>query len=397
MTYGSYLVNDPKEPLRFSEIETVNPARSMLRGLEPKEGIKCKTVLTGFCGTDYELMRMGREGELSSKFPPGRQRLINGHEGVVWVPSQKRYVIVLIRGGDSYDPTRFEDDETYFEYGCDQADGLMSYEGYYHPDMLLEIPAGYLKPGEQITRTLAKRLTFADPFACMLFQKERLEDLLVGHNWRVYAARGLAKGQAEKTAVEEGFSKIVLYGLGTTTMLAAIIIAQDYPAAQIVAVGRSNPDNEKVHFLRHWPNIQYVQIEDMPAKTSEKIKKVLGGKPKIFIGASGNGIEAEIAFKERLLSNNGIYAGFSLGPVISYDSMPFGFKNQLIFGAINFRKDHMEEAIRRLCMLPMEEIVREYPLDDLSNSPLSFYEEVYRSKTRALKSVIVWDDSLVRD
>ena len=39
----------------------------------------------------------------------------------------------------------------------DGADGLMAYEGFYHPDMLLEIPSRHLTGGQKITRTLAKR------------------------------------------------------------------------------------------------------------------------------------------------------------------------------------------------------------------------------------------------
>ena len=86
-----------------------------------KEGIPVEPVIVGFCGTDHELM-MGKRGQLGPKFPEGTDRLINGHEGVVWVPSHNRFAIVLIRGGDSIDPTRYTEDESYFEYGCDRAD-----------------------------------------------------------------------------------------------------------------------------------------------------------------------------------------------------------------------------------------------------------------------------------
>ena len=62
-------------------------------------GTRCRTVVAGFCGTDWELMQMGLRGELGPKFPDNQQRLINGHEGVVWVPDEHRYAVVLIRGG----------------------------------------------------------------------------------------------------------------------------------------------------------------------------------------------------------------------------------------------------------------------------------------------------------
>ena len=106
-TYATYFQNDEKEPLKYGEINLINPPRQRLRGEEKKSGIEAVPVFCGFCGTDFELMKMGREKKLSPKFPEGEKRLINGHEGVVWVPSENRFAIVLIRGGDSFDPTRF--------------------------------------------------------------------------------------------------------------------------------------------------------------------------------------------------------------------------------------------------------------------------------------------------
>ena len=137
---GTYFQNDKDHPLVYGDINLINPPRRRLRGEEEKEGILAETVIAGFCGTDHELMRMGSEGLLDKKFPEGQKRLINGHEGVVWVPSQNRFAIVLIRGGNAWDPTRYTEEESYFEYGCDGADGLFSDHNYYNPDMLLPIP-----------------------------------------------------------------------------------------------------------------------------------------------------------------------------------------------------------------------------------------------------------------
>jgi len=145
---GTYFQNSEKNPLVYGDVEIHNIPRRRLRGEEEKEGIIAESVFVGFCGTDYTLMNMGREGNLKQKFPEGCNRLINGHEGVVWVPDENRFAIVLIRGGNSYDPTRYTEEETYFEYGCDQADGLFSDKNYYNPDMLLKIPDGYVKANE---------------------------------------------------------------------------------------------------------------------------------------------------------------------------------------------------------------------------------------------------------
>ena len=166
---GTYFQNDSIRPLVYGEVEIDNPPRRRLRGEPLKEGILAQPVMVGFCGTDHTLMNMGREGKLGPKFPQGKNRLINGHEGIVWVPSQKRFAIVLIRGGDSFDPTRYTEDESYFEYGCDQADGLFCDEGYFHPDMLLEIPEGFVRDG-RLPLSFAKKMVFPDPYACMVFQ-----------------------------------------------------------------------------------------------------------------------------------------------------------------------------------------------------------------------------------
>lgn len=396
-TEGSFLVNDADRPLRFGEVDLINPPRRERRGLPEMPGILCHPVATGFCGTDWELMQMGARGELEPKFPAGQQRLINGHEGVVWVPEQNRYAIVLIRGGDSFDPSRFESDESYFEYGCDGADGLMSRDGHFHPEMLLRISEAHLPSGQTLTRELAARLVFCDPMACMLFQRERLEDLLVGHNWRVFAARGMSREEACDAAIADGFARVVIYGLGGTGILGAIAIREQYPDAHIITVGRSAPGGVKDAFLdRHWDGIEYLQTSEDAADTAARVERALGGKPRIFIGSSGNAVEAEIAFGHGLLDNNGIYASFSLGPTVSYNTMPFGFRNHLIYGAINFRRDHMEDAIELLCRLPVDELAEETALSDLAADPMACYEQVYRAPDRPLKTMCVWDEDRIQ-
>lgn len=186
-TNATFFMNSPDRPIMYGEVEIHNIPRRRVKGEPEKEGVLCETVCAGFCGTDFELMHMGKKERLGGKFPPGTNRLINGHEGVVYIPSQKRYGIVLIRGGNSYDPTRFMDGESYFEYGCYQADGLMCEQNYFHPDMLLNIPEENISGGKLLLST-ARKLTFSDPYACMIFQLERMEDLGSAHNFRLEMA-----------------------------------------------------------------------------------------------------------------------------------------------------------------------------------------------------------------
>ncbi|MCR5330656.1 MAG: hypothetical protein K6E62_05660, partial [Lachnospiraceae bacterium] len=330
---GTYFQNDAEKPLVYGDVEIHNIKRQRLRGEELKEGILCEPVMVGFCGTDNELMHMGSEGRLSAKFPPGQNRLINGHEGIVWVPEQNRFAIVLIRGGDSYDPTRYAEDETYFEYGCDQADGLFADRQYFHPDMLLKIPDGYVKDGK-LDLEFAKKMVFPDPFACMLFQLERMEDLGSAHNFRVAMRKySCDEATAREKAKDEIFDSTVIFGLGTTGMFIGDLICRNHKNAKVLFVARSPEDSQKVSFALKQTEgrAEYLRnTYDSEEELAKAIIEKLGRRASTFIGVSGSNIEHRIAFEHRVLGCNGLYNSFSLGPVISFDTMPFGFENHLI-------------------------------------------------------------------
>ena len=393
---GTYFQNSETHPIVYGDVEIMNPMRRRLRGEPEKEGILAETVFAGFCGTDFELMHMGQRGAMTPKFPEGTNRLINGHEGVVWVPSENRFAIVLIRGGNSYDPTRFTEEETYFEYGCDGADGLFSDQNYYNPDMLLKIPDGYVKDGK-IPLSLAKKLVFSDPYACMIFQRERMEDLGEAHNFRVKMAQyHCSEAEARELARKDTFKRVCVFGLGTTGMFCADLIRQKYPEANIVFVARSEPDSPKVTFALEQANASYVKNDfDSKEALAEAILEELGGTATVFIGASGTDVDHEIAFRYGVLGCNGIYNSFSLGPKVTYDTMPFGFKNQLIFGSINFRQDHMEEAIRILEKSRYDEIVELIEKDEFTPDPLDAYCNRIFSKGAPMKTAVVWNDKYI--
>ena len=394
--FGTYFQNDARRPLRYGPVELINPPRQRLRGEPLRKGILAEPVIVGFCGTDHELMEMGRRGELAPKFPAGQNRLINGHEGVVWVPEQNRFAIVLIRGGDSVDPTRFTEDETYFEYGCDQADGLFCDRIYVNPDMLLSIPDGYAQDGK-LALSFAKKMVFPDPFACMLFQLERMEDLGSAHWFRQTARRRHCDLEtARKYAAGEIFERTVIFGLGTTGMFVGDLIRQAHPEANILFVGRSPVDSFKVRFAMEQAKANYLQnIFDSPAACSEAICAALGGKATCFIGVSGTGLEHRIALEYGALGCNGIYNSFSLGPRISFDTMPFGFHNHLIFGSINFRQDHMEKAIQLLSRSRYDEIVSLIDKDEFTADPMSAYENRIYCKGAPIKTAVIWNGDYI--
>ena len=408
---GTYFQNDAEKPLVYGDVEITNVKRQRLRGEELKEGILCEPVMVGFCGTDNELMHMGSEGRLTAKFPEGKNRLINGHEGIVWVPSENRFAIVLIRGGDSWDPTRYAEDETYFEYGCDKADGLFADKQYFHPDMLLKIPDGYVKDGK-LDLEFAKKMVFPDPFACMLFQLERMEDLGSAHNFRVAMRKYKCDEQtAREKAKEEVFDRTVIFGLGTTGMFIGDLICRNHKNAKVLFVARSAEDSPKVIFALEQAkrsfadgasnenctgSVEYLQNNfDSEEELAKAIIEKMGGRATLFIGVSGVNAEHRIAFEHKVLGCNGVYNSFSLGPQITFDTMPFGFENHLIMGSINFRQDHMEKAIELLAQSHYNEIVELIDRDEFAVDPIGAYKNKIYSKSAPMKTAVIWNPKYV--
>ena len=393
---GTYFQNDKDKPLVYGDVEITNVKRKRLRGEEDKEGILCEPVMIGFCGTDFELMHMGSRGELTPKFPEGTNRLINGHEGIVWVPSENRFAIVLIRGGNSYDPTRYTEEETYFEYGCDKADGLFADKQYFNPDMLLPIPDGYVKNGK-LDLSFAKKMVFPDPFGCMLFQLERMEDLGSAHTFRVIMKRDkVDEAKARETAKDEIFKRTVIFGLGTTGMFIGDLILRSHPDANVLFVARSPEDSEKVSFATSETKAGYLRNNfETEAELANAIIEKLGGRATTFIGVSGSNVEHRIAFDEKVLGCNGIYNSFSLGPKISFDTMPFGFENHLIFGSINFRQDHMEKAIELLASSNYDKIVKLIDKEEFTKDPMDAYNNKIYCKEAPLKTAVIWNPKYI--
>ena len=121
----------------------------------------------------------------------------------------------------------------------------------------------------------------------------------------------------------------------------------------------------------------------------------MGGRATCFIGASGVSVEHEIAFKYGVLGCNGIYNSFSLGPKITFDTMPFGFENHLIFGSINFRQDHMEKAIDMLARSRYNEIVELIGRDEFAADPIGAYENRIYCTAAPMKTAVIWNKDYI--
>ncbi|MCH5198837.1 MAG: hypothetical protein J1E34_08025 [Oscillospiraceae bacterium] len=395
-TKATYFQNSKEKPLCYGEINLINPPRKRLRNQPEKTGIEALPVFCGFCGTDFELMKMGRREELCAKFPKGENRLINGHEGVVWVPDENRFAIVLIRGGNSFDPTRFTEDETYFEYGCDGADGIFCDKGYFNPDMLLRLPERYADI-KKLPLSLAKKLVFSDPYACAVFQHERMCDIGVAQNFRVEKAKnGCDEETARALAYDSTFNRVVIFGLGTTGLFIGDQIRRNHKNAKILFVARSGENSEKAVFVKEELQSDYISVNGFSQEeTAKAIIERIGGNATVFIGTSGTEIEHRIAFEHGVLGCNGIYNSFSLGPKVSFDSMPFGFKNQIILASINFTQAHMEEAIEILCGSKFDKLVELIDKEEFINDPIYSYENKIYSKGAPLKTAVIWNSEYI--
>ena len=260
-----------------------------------------------------------------------------------------------------------------------------------NPDMLLDIPEGFVQ-NEKLALSFAKKMVFPDPFACMLFQLERMEDLGSAHNFRQAARRhGCTLEAARSIAADEIFGRTVIFGLGTTGMFIGDIIRQKHPDARIVFVGLDAADSAKVNFALQQTNAVYIQNDFSAEKElAAAICHALDGRATLFVGASGTDADHRIAFEHRVLGCNGIYNSFSLGPKVTYDTMPFGFENHLIFGSINFRQDHMEEAIRMLANSRYDEIVGLIERKAFAADPINAYEHKIFCKGAPMKTAVIW-------
>jgi len=240
-------------------------------------------------------------------------------------------------------------------------------------------------------------MVFPDPYSCMLFQLERMEDLGGAHNFRqVMRREGVDSETARTIASDQIFDRTVIFGLGTTGMFVGDIIRQAHQNAKIVFVARSPEDIPKVRYAVRKADALYVRsCFDTNEKLAAAICAALGGRATMFIGVSGAGVESEIAFRYRVLGNNGIYNSFSLGPKVTYDTMPFGFENHLIFGSINFRQDHMEKAIQMLADSTYDEIVELIDRSEFAEDPIRAYNEKIYSKAAPMKTAVIWNRDYV--
>ena len=86
-----------------------------------------------------------------------------------------------------------------------EADGLFCDKNYFNPDMLLHLPSEY-SDCKALPLSVAKKLSFADPYACAIFQLERMEDLGEAQNFRVEMAKHkCSESQARAMAKKYGF------------------------------------------------------------------------------------------------------------------------------------------------------------------------------------------------
>ena len=262
--------------------------------------------------------------------------------------------------------------------------------------MLLELPEKY-RNLKKLPLSVAKRLSFADPYACAIFQLERMEDLGEAHNFRIEMAKHkCTEEKARAIAKNAVFEKTVIFGLGMTGLFIADQIRRNHPDASILFIGRSDENCKKVVFSKEIAKADYLCTSGLnEEETADKIIEKLGGRATMFVGTSGTDIEHRVAFEHKALGCNGIYNSFSLGPEVKYDTMPFGFENHLIFASINFRQEQMEKAIDVLVDSCYDEVVELIDKEEFISDPLYAYENRIFSKGAPLKTGVIWNKNYI--
>jgi hypothetical protein len=224
-----------------------------------------------------------------------------------------------------------------------------------------------------------------------------MEDLGEAHWFRIEMAKHkCCEAQARKLAKDNVFERTVVFGLGMTGLFIADQIRRYHPDARILFIGRSDENCKKVVFSKEIAKADYLCTAGLSEEeTAEKIIEILGGRATMFVGTSGTDIEHRVAFQHKVLGCNGVYNSFSLGPVVKYDTMPFGFENHLIFGSINFRQDHMEKAIGMLAESRYDEIVGLIDREEFTADPIAAYENRIYCKAAPMKTAVIWNRDFI--
>ena len=196
--------------------------------------------------------------------------------------------------------------------------------------------------------------------------------------------------------MDEIFDRTVIFGMGTTGMFIGDLILRAHPKANVLFVARSDEGSKKVSFALKQTGAQYLQNNyDTDEELGKAIIEKLGGRATTFVGVSGSSADYRIAFEQKVLGCNGLYNSFSLGPNITFDTMPFGFENHLIFGSINFRQDHMEKAIEMLAKSHYDEIVELIDKDVFTKDPIGAYKNKIYSKKAPMKTAVIWNEKYI--
>ena len=84
-----------------------------------------------------------------------------------------------------------------------------------------------------------------------------------------------------------------------------------------------------------------------------------------------------------------------LGFILKKSISPHFFENHLIFGSINFRQDHMEEAIRLLSESHYDEIVELIDKEEFVKDPIDAYKNKIYSKQAPMKTAVIWNKKYI--
>jgi threonine dehydrogenase-like Zn-dependent dehydrogenase len=282
------------------------------------EGILVRPLCVGMCGTDAEIVR----GEYGWA-PPGRSRLVLGHECVARVEKADQgfdsgeFVVPIVRRPDpqpcsscavgEWDMCR---NGKYTEHGIKQLDGFCAEQLRIHPDFLVRVPA-----------LLGRRAVLIEPASVVAKAWEQIERIGKRTHWEP--------------------RRVLVTGAGPVGLLATLLARQrgfevrvfDRSASGIKPelasrIGANYSHGDLGELLRHEPPDIVLECTGADAVVLDVMRSNAPGAVTCLVGvsAAGRRVPVDVGSLNRILV----------------------LENDVVFGSVNANRRHYEQAAAAL-------------------------------------------------
>jgi threonine dehydrogenase-like Zn-dependent dehydrogenase len=323
---------------------TLIPGQADSARLEPlsyipgdAEGIRVNPVAIGICGTDLEILA-GAYGWA----PPGRQRLVLGHECVARVAESGagfeagEPVVPIVRRPDPVPCSSCAAGEwdmcrngQYTEHGIKSLDGFCAEELRVRPDFLVRVPP-----------TLGRHAVLVEPASVVAKAWEHVERIGQRAHWAPRRALVTGAGPVSLLAALLGRQR----GLDVTLFDRA---TEGAKPALAHALGAEYSNGPLAKLLADWPPDIVLECTGASAVVLDVIRNNAPGCVTCLVGVSSAGRPAPV----------------DVGAL----NRSLVLENDVIFGSVNANRRHYEQAVAALARAAPDWlarlITRRVPLD----------------------------------